>query len=117
MLYLGLILVVAFLALSLSVYLKKARPARVVPGLEWLGVRICPAVVVNNWKDTSGDHLFSNAQNWSQGFVPGGPGHPDNQATFDSAQTNDSCTVDLSPTTDSLVFQNGYTGTLTLNQT
>ena len=93
---------------------RKQRRGRVILGLEELGERIVPSATPTIWKDTDGNHLWSDANNWSAGLPTAST-----IAVLNGTQTNDGVTFDNSvvpanQTVAGIQTVNGYSGTLSL---
>lgn len=85
----------------------RRRPS-VRPGLEALEVRYAPAGVTTVWDDSTGNHMWSDARNWSTNAVP-----TVNDPIQFNGTSNDPCTVDVTYATPlTSLTLDGYGGTL-----
>ena len=82
------------------------------PALEALEGRWCPANIT--WDPLLGSTDGGSAHNWSTGTVPS----TGDTAIFDglySTYSNGNCTIANNVSMGAVEFENGYSGTLTLN--
>lgn len=64
----------------------------------------------NTWNNMTGDGLWSTNGNWSEGVAP----TSSHDVRFNGNINDDNCTIDVSPTVKTLVFNNGYAGNVNL---
>src|SRR5579871_1679391 len=89
--------------------LPKPKPCRILLRLEDLEGRIVPAPFLTTWTDATGNHLASDALNYTNG-------KPDDQTQLilDGSKTNDQIKFDEAVTCDGILVKNNYSGTMTV---